>query len=129
MGRAIVKSSGNVSGDLGFPPDEAAILQRRSDLMADLREFIAEKKLTHSWRGEQSRCQSVQSVGSGQGKVGEVQARDADHVGHTSRHAHPLAPGRIRHDGAMVTGRKTLDCTVPTVRATCRKALALAALA
>ena len=46
MGRAIVKSSGNVFLDLGFPPDEAAILQMRADLMADLRQFIAKKKLT-----------------------------------------------------------------------------------
>jgi len=34
--------------DLGYPPEEAAILQMRSDLMADLRKFIKTKKLTQN---------------------------------------------------------------------------------
>src|SRR4030065_2461011 len=46
MNEGIVDSSGNVFIDLGFPPDEAAILQMRADLMADLRKFIKAKKLT-----------------------------------------------------------------------------------
>jgi predicted XRE-type DNA-binding protein len=41
-----IKSSGNVFFDLGYSPDEAAILQMRADLMADLRKFIQAKKLT-----------------------------------------------------------------------------------
>ncbi len=43
---AKVHSSGNVFIDLGFSPDEAAILQMRADLMADLRKFIKAKRLT-----------------------------------------------------------------------------------
>ena len=41
-------SSGNVFADLGYSQDEAAILQMRADLMADLRKFIAVKKLTQT---------------------------------------------------------------------------------
>jgi predicted XRE-type DNA-binding protein len=44
----ITESSGNVFADLGFAPDEAAILQMRADLMADLRKYIATKKLTQN---------------------------------------------------------------------------------
>jgi predicted XRE-type DNA-binding protein len=46
MSEDILDSSGNVFADLGFSPDEAAILQMRADLMANLREFIKAKKLT-----------------------------------------------------------------------------------
>ena len=45
MKENINESSGNVFVDLGYPPEEAAILQMRSDLMADLRKFIKTKKL------------------------------------------------------------------------------------
>ncbi len=45
MKKNIIKSSGNVFADLGYSPDEAAILQMRADLMADLRKFIETKKL------------------------------------------------------------------------------------
>jgi len=46
MKESIIKSSGNVFLDLGFPPEEAAILEMRSEIMADLRKFIKNKKLT-----------------------------------------------------------------------------------
>ncbi len=46
MNEAIVHSSGNVFADLGFPPDEAAVLQMRASLMVDLKKFIATKKLS-----------------------------------------------------------------------------------
>jgi predicted XRE-type DNA-binding protein len=46
MGEEILNSSANVFVDLGFSPDEAAILQMRADLMADLRNFIKTEKLT-----------------------------------------------------------------------------------
>ena len=46
MKKSIVASSGNVFADLGYSPEEAAILQMRADLMADLRKFINNKKLT-----------------------------------------------------------------------------------
>jgi predicted XRE-type DNA-binding protein len=48
MKKSIVKSSGNLFLDLGFPPEEAAILQMRSEVMADLRKFIQSKKLTQA---------------------------------------------------------------------------------
>ncbi|MEW6714286.1 MAG: helix-turn-helix transcriptional regulator [Nitrospirota bacterium] len=48
MKESIIKSSGNVFLDLGFPPEEAAILQMRSEIMADLRKFIKNKKLTQA---------------------------------------------------------------------------------
>ena len=44
----ITNSSANVFVDLGFSPEEAAILQMRADLMADLRKVIKAKKLTQA---------------------------------------------------------------------------------
>ncbi len=52
MSQAIVNSSGNVFIDLGYSPDEAAILQMRADLMADLRKFIKVKRLTQAKAAE-----------------------------------------------------------------------------
>ncbi len=52
MSGAIVNSSGNVFIDLGYSPDEAAILQMRADLMADLRKFIKAKKLRQAKAAE-----------------------------------------------------------------------------
>ncbi len=43
-----VRSRGNVFLDLGFPPEEAAVLKMRADLMGDLREFIRDSKLTQT---------------------------------------------------------------------------------
>ncbi len=43
-----VSSSGNVFLDMGFAPEEAAILQMRADLMAKLRKVIKAKKLTQT---------------------------------------------------------------------------------
>ena len=48
MKEPIVKSSGNVFLDLGFSPEEAAIYQMRSEIMADLRKFIQARKLTQA---------------------------------------------------------------------------------
>ena len=48
MRKSILESSDNVFVDLGYSPDEAKILQLRSDLMADLRKFINNKKLTQA---------------------------------------------------------------------------------
>lgn len=44
----ITESSGNVFTDLGFDPAEAAILQMRSTLMNDLREFISTSGMTQT---------------------------------------------------------------------------------
>ncbi len=52
MSEAVVHSSGNIFIDLGYPPDEAAILQMRADLMADLRKFIKAKRLTQTKAAE-----------------------------------------------------------------------------
>jgi len=52
MSEPIVNSSGNVFIDLGYSPDEAAILQMRADLMADLRKFIKAKRLTQARAAE-----------------------------------------------------------------------------
>jgi len=48
MSEAVVNSSGNVFIDLGYSPDEAAILQMRADLMADLRKLIKARRLTQA---------------------------------------------------------------------------------
>lgn len=48
MTKDIVHSSGNVFVDLGFSPEEAAILQMRADLMAELRKVIKARKLTQA---------------------------------------------------------------------------------
>jgi predicted XRE-type DNA-binding protein len=52
MNEPVVNSSGNVFIDLGYPPDEAAILQMRADLMADLRKWIKAKRLTQAKAAE-----------------------------------------------------------------------------
>lgn len=52
MKKPVVKSSGNVFLDLGFPPEEAAILLMRSELMVALKKFIESKKLTQTEAAE-----------------------------------------------------------------------------
>jgi predicted XRE-type DNA-binding protein len=52
MREDIVNSTGNVFIDLGYSPDEAAILQMRADLMADLRKWIKAKRLTQAKAAE-----------------------------------------------------------------------------
>ena len=52
MSEGVVNSSGNVFIDLGYSPDEAAILQMRADLIADLRKFIKAKRLTQAKAAE-----------------------------------------------------------------------------
>lgn len=48
MTETVTKSSGNVFVDLGYSREEAAILQMRADLMADLRKLIKARKLTQT---------------------------------------------------------------------------------
>ncbi len=52
MNETVVNSSGNVFIDLGYSPDEAAILQMRADLMADLRKWIKAERLTQAKAAE-----------------------------------------------------------------------------
>ena len=64
MSEATVKSSGNAFIDLGYSPDEAAILQMRADLMADLRKFIKAKKLTQA--------KAAETLGISQSRVSDL---------------------------------------------------------
>jgi predicted XRE-type DNA-binding protein len=48
MKEKITKSSGNVFTDLGFAPEEAAILAMRADLMAQLRQIIEKRNWTQA---------------------------------------------------------------------------------
>ncbi len=64
MSEAVVNSSGNVFVDLGYSPDEAAILQMRADLMADLRKFIKAKRLTQA--------KAAQILGVSQSRVSDL---------------------------------------------------------
>jgi predicted XRE-type DNA-binding protein len=64
MKKTSSKSSGNVFTDLGFAPEEAAILKMRADLMADLRRLIEEKKLTQA--------QAAQMLGVSQSRVSDL---------------------------------------------------------
>jgi len=48
MSKEVHSSAGNVFTDLGFSPDEAAILQMRADLMAELRKVIKTRRLTQA---------------------------------------------------------------------------------
>lgn len=51
MKHRITKSSGNVFTDLGFPPDEVAVLTLRAELMVALRKLIAAKGWTQAQAG------------------------------------------------------------------------------
>jgi predicted XRE-type DNA-binding protein len=56
--------SGDVFTDLGFAPEEAAILKMRADLMADLRRLIEAKKLTQA--------RAAQMLGVSQSRVSDL---------------------------------------------------------
>ena len=48
MRTPMIRSSGNVFRDLGFPPQEAEHLRIRSTLMAELRRVLARRGLTQA---------------------------------------------------------------------------------
>lgn len=50
MNEAIIESSGNVFADLGFPPDQAAVLQMRAALMVSLARHVQD----HGWTQEEA---------------------------------------------------------------------------
>jgi len=52
MKTRIIMSSGNVFVDLGFPPEEVAVLTLRAELMVMLRKLIAAKGWTQSQAAE-----------------------------------------------------------------------------
>jgi len=60
----VVESSGNVFVDLGFAPEEAAILRMRADLMASLRATIAEEGWTQA--------EAAQRLGVAQSRVSDL---------------------------------------------------------
>lgn len=53
MKSRITKSSGNVFVDLGFPPDEVAVLTLRAELMVALRTLIAARGWTQAQAAEE----------------------------------------------------------------------------
>lgn len=59
----ITGSSGNVFPDLGFPPEEAAILAMRADLMARLRLLIV-----HGW----TQTEAAERLRIGQSRVSDL---------------------------------------------------------
>jgi predicted XRE-type DNA-binding protein len=64
MKEKITCSSGNVFADLGFPPEEAAILAMRADLMAQLR-LVVEKR---NW----TQVEAAQVLGISQSRVSDL---------------------------------------------------------
>ena len=57
-------SSGNVFTDLGFPPDEAAVLSMRADLMAQLRLAVEKRNWTQ--------VEAAQVLGISQSRVSDL---------------------------------------------------------
>lgn len=64
MKEPVTPSSGNVFTDLGFPPEEAAVLTMRAELMAKLRTLITERGWTQQEASEQ--------FGIGQSRVSDL---------------------------------------------------------
>jgi predicted XRE-type DNA-binding protein len=64
MKEKIIRSSGNVFTDLGFPPEEAAILAMRADLMAQLR-LVIEKR---DW----TQVEAANALGISQSRVSDL---------------------------------------------------------
>ena len=64
MKSRIVTSSGNVFADLGFPPEEVAVLTLRAELMVALRKLIASRGWTQA--------QAAQVLGVTQSRVSDL---------------------------------------------------------
>jgi len=64
MKEKIARSSGNVFTDLGFPPEEAAILAMRADLMAQLRLAVEKRNWTQ--------VEAAQALGISQSRVSDL---------------------------------------------------------
>jgi len=60
----VTESCGNVFLDLGFPPDEAAILAMRSELMCQLEILIRDKQWTQA--------EAAQVLGISQSRVSDL---------------------------------------------------------
>lgn len=57
-------SGGNVFADLGFSPEEAALLQLRAQLMAELRDSVAARGWTQ--------VQAAQALGVSQSRISDL---------------------------------------------------------
>jgi predicted XRE-type DNA-binding protein len=64
MNEEIIESSGNVFADLGFSAEEAAVLAMRAELIAELREAIANKGWTQ--------VQAASELRIGQSRVSDL---------------------------------------------------------
>lgn len=64
MKEKITKSSGNVFTDLGFGPEEAAILAMRADLMAQLRLTIERRNWTQA--------EAAKNLGVSQSRISDL---------------------------------------------------------
>lgn len=64
MKEKITRSSGNVFTDLGFPPEEVAILSMRADLMAQLRLAIEKRNWTQ--------IEAARTLGISQSRVSDL---------------------------------------------------------
>ena len=60
----IIKSSGNIFADLGFPPEEVTILTMRADLMSQLRLLIEHRQWTQA--------QAAAALGISQSRVSDL---------------------------------------------------------
>jgi len=64
MKSRIIRSSGNVFADLGFSPEEGAVLTLRAELMVMLRKLIA----TRGW----TQAQAAEELGVTQSRVSDL---------------------------------------------------------
>lgn len=64
MKSSITKSSGNVFVDLGFAPDEVAVLTLRAELMVTLRKLIAARRWTQA--------QAAKELGVTQSRISDL---------------------------------------------------------
>jgi predicted XRE-type DNA-binding protein len=64
MKSKVTKSSGNVFADLGFSPEEVAVLTLRAELMVMLRKLIA----TREW----TQAQAAEELGVTQSRVSDL---------------------------------------------------------
>jgi predicted XRE-type DNA-binding protein len=64
MKEKITRSSGNVFTDLGFPPEEAAILAMRADLMAQLRLALEKRDWTQA--------EAAKALGVSQSRISDL---------------------------------------------------------
>jgi predicted XRE-type DNA-binding protein len=64
MKEIITESSGNVFADLGFSPEESALLAMRAELMARVRESIIEQGWTQ--------IEAAEHLGIGQSRVSDL---------------------------------------------------------